>query len=73
MRLVAGAVLLPMAILLLLGVAALLTAMQDAAGAAVLGRIALGLAVLWVFTLLALLLALAAKSLADDDRTPPLH
>jgi hypothetical protein len=67
-RLLGGMVLLPIAIVLLEGLSALLGAMQDAAGAAVLGRIALGLGVLWAFLAVALLLAVAANAALAADK-----
>lgn len=68
LRLLAGVVLTPIAIVLLVGVASLLSAMQDAAGAALLGRAALGLGIAWVFLAVCLLLALAASSLEEPKR-----
>jgi purine-cytosine permease-like protein len=55
--------LLPIALVIVLGVARLLATMQDATGAAVLDRIALGLGVVWGIDLVVLLLALGIKSL----------
>lgn len=69
-RLVGGLVLLPIAMLLLEGVAALLGAMQDAGGAAVLQRIALGLGIVWAFLAICLLLALAANAATAPDNPP---
>lgn len=69
LRLLAGVVLTPIAIVLIVGVASLLSAMQDAAGALFLGRLALALGIGWVFLGVCLLLALAANSL--DDKRPP--
>ncbi len=66
-RLLGGILLLPIAMLLLEGVAAVLGAMQDAGGAAVLQRIALGLGIVWAFLALCLLLALAANAAAESD------
>ena len=73
-RLLAGVLLLPIAILLVVAVAGLLSGMQDAAGAWVMNRVALGLGIVWVLGLIALLLALAVHSLADSssaDRGEP--
>lgn len=70
LRLLAGVVLTPIAIVLLVGVASLLSAMQDAAGAALLSRAALGLGIVWIFLGVCLLLALAASSL-DESKRPP--
>jgi len=64
-RLFVGLLLMPIAIVLVVALAALLTAMQDAAGAYFLNRAALGLGLVWVLGLVALLLALAANTLAD--------
>lgn len=60
-------VLLPIAVLLLEGVAAVLGAMQDASGAAALQRVGLGLGVLWAFLAVCLLLALAANAATAPD------
>ncbi len=68
-RLLVGLLLLPIAIMLTVALAALLSAMQDAAGANFLNRAALGMGIVWVLGLVALLLALAANSLADGSRT----
>jgi hypothetical protein len=58
-----GAVLLPIAIVLVLGVGELLAGMGDDAGGQALRRIALGLGILWAFDLTCLLLATSLKSL----------
>jgi purine-cytosine permease-like protein len=55
--------LLPIALVIVLGVAWLLAAMQDASGAAVLDRIALGLGIVWGLDLVVLLLALGIRTL----------
>lgn len=70
LRLLAGVVLTPIAIVLVLGVAHLLSAMQDAAGAMFLGRLALALGIGWAFLGVCLLLALAANSLEQSKRPP---
>lgn len=69
--LVVSLVLLPIAILLVVAVGGLLAAMQDAGGAAVLNRVALGLGILWAFGVVSLLLVLALHVLGGDDRPPP--
>jgi hypothetical protein len=62
---------LPMAIVVVVAVARLLAAMQDAAGAAVLDRVALALGILWAVNLISLLIALALVQLMPpDDRRP---
>jgi hypothetical protein len=68
--LVAGALFLPIAIVLLLAVALLLGAMQDEAGQFALNRIALGLGVFWALDLIGLLIVVALESLVDDDNEP---
>jgi len=55
--------LLPVALVIVLGVARLLASMQDASGAAVLERIALGLGIVWGIDLVVLLLALGIRAL----------
>ena len=55
--------LLPIALVIVLGVARLLATMQDASGATVLERIALGLGIVWGIDLVVLLLALGIKAL----------
>ncbi len=57
----------PVAIVVLLAVARLLAAMQDAAAAAVLDRIALAAGVLWAIDLVCLLLALGINALGPPD------
>jgi uncharacterized membrane protein YgaE (UPF0421/DUF939 family) len=66
----AGVLLTPIALVLILGVAHLLSAMNDVAGAEFLGRLALALGVGWAFLGNCLLLALAAQSL-DQSKRPP--
>lgn len=65
--LIAVAVLLPVALCVVLGIAVLLAQMGDAAGAAVLYRIALAGGILWVIDLIFLVLALAIGSLRGPD------
>ncbi|HEX5447080.1 MAG TPA: hypothetical protein VFW87_24910 [Pirellulales bacterium] len=66
----AGLLLLPIAILLVVGAASLLTAMQDAAGAAVLQRIGLALGLVWLLGLIALILMLGVNALAPPGDRP---
>ncbi|HTQ39507.1 MAG TPA: hypothetical protein VMJ32_10790 [Pirellulales bacterium] len=66
--LIVGALGLPIAMCLLFALARLLEAMQDQAGADVLGRINLGLFVLWAINLVGLLIAGAINSL---NNPPP--
>jgi hypothetical protein len=70
--LVVAALVLPIAVAVVLGVARLLGAMQDAAGAGALDRIALGLGILWGVDLICLLTVQGINSLtADrDDELP---
>jgi len=65
--LIVVAVLLPIMLCVVLGVAALLTQMGDAAGGAVLHRIALAGGILWVIDLICLVLTLAIGSLRGPD------
>ncbi len=70
--LVAGAILLPISICVVLGVAWLLEAMGDPSGGAVLRRIALAGGVAWIIDLIVLLLALAVSNLHGvDERDEP--
>lgn len=66
--LLGGGVLLPIAICLVFGVGFLLSAMGDATGGAVMTRISLALAVLWVFDLIVLLLFQGLNSLFKDPK-----
>lgn len=67
---VAGLLLLPIAIVLVLATAQLLAAMQDAAGAAVLQRIGLSLGLIWLLGLIGLILTLGINALdSTDERT----
>ncbi|REJ65214.1 MAG: hypothetical protein DWQ31_18915 [Planctomycetota bacterium] len=70
------AVALSVALAVLAGLSVLLRQMGDDAGATGTGRVALGLAVLWLVNLIVLLMALAvdrigppADSMADDDKS----
>lgn len=65
--LVAVACVFPLAIVVLLAVARLLDAMQDAAAAGVLDRVALAIGVLWAIDLLCLLLAIGVNALGPPS------
>lgn len=66
---VAGLLLLPIAIVLVLATAQLLAAMQDGGGAAVLQRIGLGLGLFWLLGLICLVVTLGINALdAADER-----
>ena len=67
LSLIAVAILLPITLCVVLGVAALLGQMGDAAGGAVLNRIALAGGILWAINLIFLLLALAVGSLGGPN------
>ena len=69
MLLLAGFVLMPIAVLVIWAMGTLLGTMGDSIGGAVLLRIALAGGILWTIDLLGLVLAVALNSLADDD--PP--
>jgi hypothetical protein len=69
--LLAGAVLLPIAICVVFGVGTLLSAMGDASGGAVLNRIGLAVAILWVFGLIVLMLFLSLNSLFSNQKDDP--
>ncbi len=59
---------LPIALVVVLGVARLLTAMQDATAAVVLDRIALATGIVWAIDLLCLLLALGINALGPPEQ-----
>jgi hypothetical protein len=65
--LLAAACVFPLAIAVLLGVGRLLGAMQDESAAAVLDRVALGIAILWAINLLCLILAQGINALGPPD------
>ena len=67
LSLIVVAVLLPITLCVVLGVAALLAQMGDAAGGAVLNRIALAGGILWAIDLIFLVLTLAIGSLHGPD------
>lgn len=64
---IAGLLLLPIAIVLVLATAQLLAAMQDAAGAAVLQWIGLALGLIWLLGLIGLVLTLGINALDSTD------
>jgi hypothetical protein len=65
--LVTTACVVPVAIAIVVGVGRLLGAMQDAAGAAVLDRLALALGILWAINLVCLLVAQGINSLGPPS------
>jgi len=67
--LLAGALFLPIAIVIILTMGRLLLALEDAAGAAVLERIALAVGVVWVLVLVGLPIVLAVQTLTASDRS----
>jgi hypothetical protein len=67
LALLAGTILLPIAICVVLGVAALLSAMGDATGGGVLQRVALACGIVWVVDLICLVLLLAVQAVKDHD------
>jgi hypothetical protein len=74
LALVVAAILLPISLCVVLGVAGLLEAMSDAVGALVLRRIALAGGILWVIDGICLVLALAIGTLSppdEPDELPP--
>ena len=66
--LLAAGVLFPIAICVIYGVGALLTAMGDLSGGLVLSRISLSLAILWVLDLIVLLLFQGLNSLSHEHK-----
>ena len=69
LTLIAIAILLPICICVVLGVAVLLVGMGDLAGGWVLKRIALAGGIIWAIDLIALLLLLALEILAGPNRS----
>jgi hypothetical protein len=65
--LLVGTILLPIAIAVILGVAALLSAMGDTAGGGVLQRVALACSIVWALDLICLVLVLAIRAVNDHD------
>lgn len=68
--LVIAALALPIVISVLVAVGRLLAAMQDAAGAAVLDRLALAGGIVWAVSLIVLVIVLGIQSLGQE-RLPP--
>jgi hypothetical protein len=66
--LLAAGCVLPIALVVVVGTGRLLGAMDDAAGALALDRIALALGIIWAISLVCLLLALAINVLGPPDR-----
>lgn len=62
---VVGVLALPIVLCVVLGAARLLAALADASGAAVLDRLALGLAVVWAVNLVGLIAALGIEALGQ--------
>ena len=67
LTLIAAAILLPITICVIFGVAGLLQAMGDSVGGAVLYRIALAGGILWSINLICLVLVLAIGTLRGPD------
>jgi hypothetical protein len=67
LALLGGAVVLPIALCVVLAVAALLSAMGDTTGGVALQRIALAGGILWAIDLICLILALAIQAVRDHD------
>lgn len=65
--LLAGAVVMPLVLVLVLGLGRLLAAMGDATGAAVLDRLALAGGLSWSLNLILLLVSLAIRSLEREE------
>lgn len=65
--LVAGLLILPIALALVLGVASLLGGMGDELGAVVMKRIALGLGIVWALAGVCLVAVLGIQSLASEQ------
>lgn len=69
-RLVGCLLVTPIGIVLVLGVARLLAAMGDEAGAVVLDRVALAGGILWAINLVCLVAALGLNALPPSDEPP---
>ncbi|MFZ5832786.1 MAG: hypothetical protein ACOY3P_22090 [Planctomycetota bacterium] len=61
------AIVAPMAVVIVVGLAALLGAMADRAGQLAMQRVGIGLGVLWVIDLVCLLVAQSINALTDSD------
>jgi hypothetical protein len=66
--LLAGALFLPIAIVLVLTVARLLAALEDASGAVALERLGLLLGIAWALAIVSLVILLAIRSLLQEER-----
>ena len=69
LSLTAGALLLPIIVCVMVGMGALLGAMNDIQGGIFLNRLALAGGILWTIDLICLIVALGLSTLGDDDRT----
>jgi hypothetical protein len=67
LSLLGSSIVLPLALVLVLGLGRLLGKMGDEAGAAVLDRVALALGLLWTLGLICLLLSVAIATLTAPD------
>jgi hypothetical protein len=68
---IAGAIILPIAICLILGVSSLLSAMGDTSGGGVLRWVGLSCGMLWVLNLILLVLAISINSLSESNNIDP--
>jgi hypothetical protein len=69
--LIVAALVLPMTICVVLGLAALLTAMSDTVGAAVLRYVALAGGIVWILVLVVLVLVQAIQALGPSEEDDP--
>jgi len=65
---IAGAIILPIAICLILAVAALLSAMGDATGGGALRWIGLACGIVWTLDLILLVIALGVNALSEPEK-----
>jgi preprotein translocase subunit SecG len=65
--LLAGGIIVPVAICVVFGVGTMLTAMGDSAGGGVLSRVSLALAILWILDLIVLVLFQSLNSLLNSS------